>query len=174
MAHTDDLERCQQLSLAKAEELQGVTGRGRDIADIAPDLLGASGPRRYLVLLVNNAEARPSGGIVSGIGLLTLNQGHIRLGAFHYYTDLAQHPYRRVAAPPDFERRYHRYNADTTRWVNVTMSPDTEEVAAVAARLYKVTAGKITDGELSSLNPRRGRIAPRGNPPYACRERTTN
>ncbi|MDP9233212.1 MAG: DUF4012 domain-containing protein [Actinomycetota bacterium] len=135
-------------SLAKAEELQGVTGRGSDIAAVAPDLLGANGPRRYLVLLVNNAEVRPSGGIVSGIGLLTLDRGHIRLGAFHYYTDLAQRPYQRVAAPPDFERRYRRFNADTTRWVNVTLSPDTEEVATVAARLYQSTAGKTTDGAL--------------------------
>jgi hypothetical protein len=149
-------------SLAKATELQGVTGRGRDIVDLAPDLLGASGPRRYMVLLVNNAEVRPSGGIVSGIGLVTLNRGHIRLGSFHYYTDLAQHPYQRVAAPPDFERRYHRFNADTTRWVNVTLSPDTEEVAAVAARLYKVTAGKVTDGALI-VDPRGvAALLPRG------------
>jgi hypothetical protein len=113
-----------------------------------PQLLGAMGPRRYLVLLVNNAEVRPTGGIVSGIGLVNVDRGQFRLGHFQYYTDLAKRPYKRVAAPPDFRRRYSRFNADTTRWVNVTMSPDAEEVAQVAARLYKVTAGKRTDGAI--------------------------
>jgi hypothetical protein len=140
-------------SLVKAEELQTTTTSGSALARLAPKLLGADGPRAYLVLLINNAEVRPSGGIVSGIGVLKVQQGHFHLGAFHYYTDLAQKPYQRVAAPPDFERRYRRFNADTTRWVNVTLSPDTEEVAAVARKLYRVTAGKDTDGAIV-IDPR--------------------
>jgi hypothetical protein len=140
-------------SLAKAEELQTTTTSGSELSLLAPDLLGSNGPRSYLVLLVNNAEVRPSGGIVSGIGLLRIERGHFHLGAFHYYTDLAQKPYQRVTAPPDFERRYRRFNADTTRWVNVTLSPDTSEVASVARKLYKVTAGKQTDGAII-LDPR--------------------
>jgi Protein of unknown function (DUF4012) len=140
-------------SLAKAEQLKTATATGSDLALIAPKLLGADGPRSYLVLLVNNAEVRPSGGIVSGIGLLKVNSGHFHLGAFHYYTDLAHKPYQRVTAPPDFERRYRRFNADTTRWVNVTLSPDTEEVAEVARKLYRVTAGQDTDGAIV-IDPR--------------------
>jgi hypothetical protein len=152
-------------TLDRAKELRSTAVSGAAVAGVASDMLGANGPRRYLVLLVNNAEVRPSGGIVSGIGLLTLDHGRVKLGAFHYYTDLAKRPYRRVAAPPDFKRRYERFNADTTRWVNVTLSPDTEEVAAVASRLYKVTAGKTTDGVLvvdprgiASLLPRTTRV----------------
>jgi hypothetical protein len=140
-------------SLAKAEELQTATTSGSDLSLLAPDLLGSNGPRSYLVLLVNNAEVRPSGGIVSGIGLLKIERGHFHLGAFHYYTDLAHKPYQRVTAPSDFERRYRRFNADTTRWVNVTLSPDTGEVAAVARKLYQVTAGKDTDGAII-IDPR--------------------
>jgi Protein of unknown function (DUF4012) len=135
-------------SLDKAREIQGATANGSAAALLAPDLLGANGARKYLVLLVNNAEVRPSGGIVSGIGLLTVSRGHFRLGAFHYYTDLAQRPYQRVPAPADFRRRYGRFKADTTRWVNVTLSPDTEEVAEVARRLYKATTGTSTDGAI--------------------------
>jgi hypothetical protein len=135
-------------TLDRAKQLHTTTANGTDLAGVAANMLGATGSRRYLVLLVNNAEVRPSGGIVSGIGLLTINNGRFKLGAFHYYTDLATPPYQRVAAPADFKRRYGRFKADTTRWVNVTLSPDTQEVATVASRLYKVTAGKATDGAI--------------------------
>jgi hypothetical protein len=37
--------------------------------------------------------------------------------------------------------------------VNVTLSPDTEEVATVAERLYQATAGKVTDGAII-IDPR--------------------
>ena len=140
-------------SLEKAKELETTTTSGNAAAQLAPQLLGASGARRYLVLLVNNVEVRPSGGIVSGIGLVTVTHGRFRLGAFHYYTDLAQKPYQRVSAPADFERRYHRFNADTTRRVNVTLSPDSEEVATVAGRLYQATVGKAIDGAII-IDPR--------------------
>jgi Protein of unknown function (DUF4012) len=135
-------------ALTRAEQAEGAVATISKMARLAPQLLGASEPRQYLVLLVNNAEVRPSGGIVSGIGLVRVSQGRVRLGAFHYYTDFVQKPYVRVPAPPDFRRRYGRFQADTTHWVNTTMSPDTEEVAAVAARLYKRTAGISTDGAI--------------------------
>lgn len=46
-------------------------------AQVAPALLGADGPRRYLLLAQNNDELRGTGGFISGVGLLTLNQGRM-------------------------------------------------------------------------------------------------
>jgi hypothetical protein len=135
-------------ALARAKQARAAIATVSGMAQIAPQLLGASEPRRYLVLLVNNAEVRPSGGIVAGIGSIRLDQGRVTLGPFHYYTTFVTQPYHRVPAPPDFRRRYGRFQADTTRWVNTTMSPDTEDVALVAARLYKRTEGASTDGTI--------------------------
>ena len=109
-------------------------------------LLGTEGPRRYLVLLMNNAELRGAGGIPSGVGTVRLDDGKLELGGFQYYAELARPPYRRVPAPTDFERRYGRYGADTTSWVQTTFSPDASEVALVAARLFRVVKGIETDG----------------------------
>lgn len=114
---------------------------------IAPGIAGADGRRVYLVGLMNNAELRGAGGILSGVGTLTVDHGRLHLGPFRYYADLARmHRPARVPAPGDFRRRFGRFNADTTRWVNVTASPDVPEVATVARRLYRLTTGVDSDG----------------------------
>lgn len=42
-----------------------------------PWLLGMDEPRHYLVMVQNNHELRATGGFISSIGLLTLEQGKI-------------------------------------------------------------------------------------------------
>ena len=46
-------------------------------AQLAPELLGANGPRTYLILAQNDDERRPTGGWISGLGLLTVEQGRV-------------------------------------------------------------------------------------------------
>ena len=112
-------------------------------------LLGDPTPRRYLVIFMNNAELRGSGGIPSGIGTLKVDDGELQLGEFVYESVLADEaPFRSVPAPPDFERRFHQHASDTTLWVNSTFSPDTPEVAIVTSRLYELVTGTKTDGVL--------------------------
>jgi Protein of unknown function (DUF4012) len=116
---------------------------------LAPELLGARGPRTYLVTMVNNAELRGGGGILSGIGSLTVDHGRFHLGRFYYYRALADDPpYRSVEAPADYARHFRRYHAATTRWVATSSSPDIPDVAVVARRLFELSAGTSTDGVL--------------------------
>jgi hypothetical protein len=44
---------------------------------VAPALLGAEGPRSYLLLAQNNDELRGTGGFISGVGLLRFDQGRM-------------------------------------------------------------------------------------------------
>jgi hypothetical protein len=128
------------------DDLEKVTALLR----VAPSLLASEGRRTYLVMLMNNAELRGSGGIPSGIGTLKVRDGHFKLGSFDHYSDLREMlPHvERVAAPAEFRERFARYSADTTNLVNVTMSPDVPEVALVMSRLYKRITGIETDGAL--------------------------
>ena len=48
-----------------------------DGALVAPALLGADGPRTYLILAQNNHELRPTGGFVSGVGELQVDRGRL-------------------------------------------------------------------------------------------------
>lgn len=152
--------------LSQSEDLSEAAEAAAGVVDIAPGLLGSDGPRDYLVLLLNNTELRGAGGILSGIGSLTIDHGRIELGDFSHYKDLADPPpFRRVASPPDFRAHFATYRADTTRWVTTSSSPDVPDVALVARRLYALTAGPVVDGAivvdprgLTALMPRRARI----------------
>lgn len=49
-----------------------------DLLVVAPELLGVDGPRRYLIVAQNEDEVRPTGGFISGAGLLAVDGGQIR------------------------------------------------------------------------------------------------
>jgi hypothetical protein len=163
---------------ARAEELAGVTERAATAAELAASMLGADGRRTYLVLLMNNAELRGAGGILSAVGTVSLEDGSLRLGNFFYYGDLLRRPPESVPSPPDFARRFDRYRADTTIWVNTTASPDVPEVALVAARLFELRTGMTTNGSLivdprgiAALVPREATVpTPGASPPRLAAE----
>jgi hypothetical protein len=121
--------------------------RASALIGVAGPLLGAEEPRDYLVLLLNNAELRGAGGILSGVGTMTIDRGRIQLGDFSHYRSLSDPPpYRPVPAPADFKRHFGVYRAHTTRWVTTSSSPDVPDVALVARRLFDLTTGAKVDG----------------------------
>ncbi len=56
-------------------QLARLLGNTAIAAELAPSMLGADGPRTYLVGLQNNAEARGTGGLMGGFGILVFNDG---------------------------------------------------------------------------------------------------
>lgn len=145
-------ERLHQLQLTATGVMEGVEGAEALLAR-SEQMLGGDRPRTYLVLLMNNAELRGAGGVLTGVGTLHLDEGKMRLGRFRSVHDLRDKPYERVPAPAEFVRRFGVYKADTTLWLNATFSPDVPDVALVASRLYEKTAGVRTDGALL-IDPR--------------------
>lgn len=53
-----------------------------EIAPYLPQILGADGPRRYLVLAQNSSELRSTGGFPGSAGVLTIVDGKMSLGDF--------------------------------------------------------------------------------------------
>jgi hypothetical protein len=138
----DALDEIARRSSELAHDAAGATS----LLDGLGGLLGTDGPRTYLVMLVNNAELRGAGGALTGVGTLTVEDGRLSLGSFDPRELLVRKPYRPVPAPPEYERRYGAYLANTTLWVNATYSPDVPDDALVAARLYERVEGIPTDG----------------------------
>ncbi len=136
------------------EELMGASGTaGRrtgklvELVRLSRSLAGDESERRYLVLLLNNAELRGAGGIPSAIGTVHAENARLRLGRFYQLHELrGGRPYQRVPAPGDFKERFGPYLSDTSFWVNTTMSADVPDVAVVAARLFRASTGVETDG----------------------------
>lgn len=63
--------------LAKADKWLPLAEDGLHLAPVLPALLGQNGPRRYLVIAQNEDELRPTGGFISGAGVLTVQNGRI-------------------------------------------------------------------------------------------------
>ena len=110
-------------------------------------LLGSDGKKTYLTLLLNNSELRAAGGVLTGIGTLTTENGKLKLGDFQSVHDLETVPLKRVPVPPDFER-FQDFHANSTKFLNASASPDVPDVSLVAARLYKLVTGTKTDGAI--------------------------
>ncbi|MGH2757809.1 MAG: DUF4012 domain-containing protein [Actinomycetota bacterium] len=133
---------------ARVRTARTEAARASALLSQAPALLGSSGERTYLILVLNNSELRGAGGILSAIGRASIRDGAFKVGSFDYYGELSKRfpEAERVPSPAEFRRRYSRYEADTTRFVNSTMSPDVPDVALVVSRLYRKALGIETDG----------------------------
>lgn len=123
-----------------------------DLADqalrVAPDLLGASGPRRYVVLFTNPAESRFQGGFVGAFAELDVDDGRVTLGdtiTERAFADTVAARERTLTVSPEVLARYRRY--DPSRFLqNLTVSPDTPTDAALVRELYPQLTGRTVDG----------------------------
>jgi len=68
--------RVQQL-LKLADEWLPIGQDGLRLAPHLPALLGANGPKRYLIMAQNEDELRATGGFVTGAGVITVDNGRI-------------------------------------------------------------------------------------------------
>ncbi|WP_139346803.1 DUF4012 domain-containing protein [Sinomonas mesophila] len=129
--------------------LRGLLDTGEAAARMAPGLLGADGPRTYLVLVQNNAEARASGGIPGALVEVTLDRGAMTLGKQGSASGLGSF-LPRIPVDPVQQRIYStrlgRYMQD------VNLTPDFPTAGATAAAMWEREGGKHVDGVVS-LDP---------------------
>ncbi|MGQ9626556.1 MAG: DUF4012 domain-containing protein [Anaerolineae bacterium] len=110
---------------------------------LLPTLMGTSGPRRYLILIQNEDEARATGGFISAVGLLRLERGQAHVEEFmdSYAID---NPEAIRPPPPEPLARYMGAGAWFLRDVN--WSPDFPTTARAAIELYRLDRGIEVDG----------------------------
>ncbi len=121
------------------------TGRRTEAAvRVVPGLLGAEGPRRYLVLFGTPAESRGLGGFAGAYGVLTADAGRVELETTGRTVDLAASG----GTPIEVEEYLQRYGAlaPAQNLGNVTASPDFPSVAAVASQVFPAPAGADVAG----------------------------
>jgi len=116
-------------------------------ARLAPNLLGAEEPRTYLVIAENNHELRATGGFISGVGLLRLDQGRIAELSFQdsYAVDDFSKPH--PPAPPPL-LKYMKAEILVLRDAN--WSPDFPTAAQVMAGLYALDQEVVVDGVIAA------------------------
>ncbi|MFW6115993.1 MAG: DUF4012 domain-containing protein [Chloroflexota bacterium] len=107
---------------------------GLSAAMVAPELLGGSGPRTYLVLALNEDELRPGGGFISGVGEVHVDAGELITMTFRdgYAVDDFSQPY-----PPAPEPMERYMGIDLWVFRDSNWSPDFPTAAQQAVGLYR-------------------------------------
>ncbi len=119
---------------------------GLSAALLAPDLLGADGPRTYLILAQNEDELRPTGGFITGVGEVRIQNGRLVSMTFRdsYAVDDFSLPY---PDPPEPLRRY--MGIDLWVFRDSNWSPDFPTAARQAIALYRPGTPVQIDGVIA-------------------------
>ncbi|MCR2815868.1 DUF4012 domain-containing protein [Microbacterium jiangjiandongii] len=129
-------------------QIEPLIGPAQQALAVVPGMLGAEGPRNYLVLVQNNAESRGTGGNPAALVLLHVDDGAISIAQQASSEDFQRdRPYPVVELDPATVALYGdkvgRYMQD------VTMTPDFAESARTMGAFWAERFGTPIDGTLS-------------------------
>ena len=132
----------------KLNQAAEIAGPGARIARLLPNMLGAQGPRTYLVVFQNPAEPRATGGVFGSFAVVRAEQGKI--------TILEQGGSARALLlfdPPAAELSADQvtlYGASMATFVqDVNTTPDFPTAAAMFIKMYQLRGGGAVDGVLA-------------------------
>ena len=91
------------------------------------------GPRRYLVLVANNAEMRAGSGMFLSVGVASFADGAFSVGDFRPTPDFNL-PAGSVAVPPDLQNLWG-FLHPTEEWRNLASTPRFDVSASLAAQM---------------------------------------
>ncbi|WP_310057480.1 DUF4012 domain-containing protein [Arthrobacter ginsengisoli] len=115
-------------------------------AELAPVMMGSDQPRRYLLLIQNNAEVRASGGIPTALAVITLEQGKMKLD--HQTTANALG--RMSESVPVDKEQESIYSTRMGRFMqDVNLTPDFPTAAGTALKIWREKTGDTLDGVIS-------------------------
>lgn len=119
----------------------------RRAIDLLPTMLGASGPRNYLVMFQNPAEPRASGGNPGALALIGTDGGRISLVQQATTADFPRFPEPVLPLPKATAGVYGNL---TGRFLqDVTLTPRFELSASLASEMWAQRFGTRVDGVLS-------------------------
>lgn len=130
---------------AVSEVLSGDLPNVLPVSEVASQILGYAGEKKYLLLFQNNGELRPTGGFIGSVGELDIKNGKIEQlklqDVYAYDGQLKAH-----VEPYYIVRRYlqpHLYLRDSN------FDPDFQNSASTAALLYNLETNKKVDGVIA-------------------------
>lgn len=116
-------------------------------ARLAPSMMGADGPRTYFMGFQTNAEARGTGGLLGGYGILRFDNGTPIVDTLAPNTDLSD-----AVAPielgPEFDQQYG-YAQPFTDFRNSNLSPHFPYAAQIWKAMWAEQTGLEVDGVIA-------------------------
>lgn len=141
--------------LDRADQARGQIEATAAAARVAPDMLGADGPRRYFVAFVNAAEARGTSGLMGNWSEIVIDNGRIDVTENGRSAQLQDESLERLQLDmsDEYFARYGFAGAQSESggvipkfWSNVTMPPHMPSVGSPMKQMYEQATGREVDG----------------------------
>jgi hypothetical protein len=133
---------------ARLDTLAGLTATAERATSLLPPMLGADGPRQYLLLGLNNAELRAAGGIPGSLTLLSVEDGRVTVDEQASSGDVGPFDEPVVPLDPEVEAAY---SARLARFVqDVTATPEFPTTGEIAAEMWSRSQGDEVDGVVAT------------------------
>jgi Protein of unknown function (DUF4012) len=116
-------------------------------ARVAPSLMGADGPRTYFMGFQTNAEARGTGGLLGGFGILRFDNGVPSVDTLASNTELDK-PFAPLDLGPEYADQYGFANT-TTDYRNSNLSPHFPYAAQIWKSMWAQETGVNVDGAVA-------------------------
>lgn len=132
---------------AATDALRSLVGTTADTARILPPLLGAEGPRRYLVSFQNPAESRGTGGLIGAYAVLEADGGDVEVLRLGPNGDLKHLDALPFEPGPGFRELYGEAPA---LWSNANVSPHFPYGARLMLAAWEEQFDERLDGVLAT------------------------
>lgn len=120
----------------------------QSLATVAPVLLGLDQPHTWMLLMLNGAEARATGGLVGATGLLRADAGRLKLMSIEPNDVLAAQPLNDddVDGAITGHGMIDLYGSDLKRVLDFNQTPNFAVVARLAMTMHARVHGAAPDG----------------------------
>lgn len=132
---------------AQTSDIAQLLGNTALAARLAPSMMGADGPRSYFMAFQTNAEARGTGGLLGGFGILRFDNGQPIVDALGTNTDLNK-PFYPISIDLEFQQQYGFTNP-TTDYRNSNQSAHFPWAAQSWKSMWEQQTGTKVDGVIA-------------------------
>lgn len=116
-------------------------------ARLAPSMMGADGPRSYFMGFQTNAEARGTGGLLGGFGILRFDNGTASVDTLASNLDL-EGAIAPIDLGPEFDQQY-AYAEPFADFRNSNLSPHFPYAAQIWKTMWQERTGEVVDGVIA-------------------------
>jgi hypothetical protein len=132
---------------AQTSDLSGLLDHTALAARLAPSMMGADGPRSYFIGFQTNAEARGTGGLLGGFGILRFDNGTAAVETLGSNNELNK-PFAPIDLGPEFTAQYG-FDDPTTDLRNSNTSSHFPYAAQIWRSMWEQQSGSKVDGVIS-------------------------
>lgn len=132
---------------AQTSDIAQLLGNTALAAKLAPSMMGADGPRSYFMAFQTNAEARGTGGLLGGFGVLRFDNGQPSVDTLGTNTDLNK-PFYPISIDLEFQQQYGFTNP-TTDYRNSNQSAHFPWAAQSWKSMWQQQTGMKVDGVIA-------------------------